>query len=169
MKEITLEKAKLYRLISRIAFTAIGFVLPMVIVAVKFKIFTAYTNTKISIMGIILLLIIAWRFKKKLFEWINSWENSNVLKWILIGLGRVWPFLLVVVLIAVIHWSATRIIGDALFCLEWVCACELFCYLIIYPFEMKMDYLVKRMTQKNERKEDYKEAIREMKEQGETL
>ena len=120
-------------------------------------------------MGIVLLLIVAWRFKKKLFEWINSWEDANVFKWLLIGIGRVWPFMLVVTLIAVIHWSATQIIGDILFCLEWVCACELFCYLIVYPFEMKMNYIVKRMITKNERKEDYKEAIREMKEQGESL
>ena len=56
--------------------------------------------------------------------------------------------------------------GDVLFCLEWTCICELFSYMIIYPFEMRFDYLVKRMIRKNERKADYKEAIREMNAEG---
>jgi len=164
-KEITLEKATTLRMIARVAFFLIAFLAPTLIIGIKFHLFTASTGTKWSIFGIALLLIVGWRFKKKLVEWINSWENSNILKHILIGIGRVWPFFLVVSMIAVIHWSAQKIIGDALFCLEWTCVCELVAYLLIYPYEMKMDYLVKRMIRKNERKEDYKEAVRELKEE----
>ena len=164
-REITLEQAKTFRLILRVAFFLIAFVIPCIVICVKFNLFTQATKEKWSVFGITMLLIVAWRFKKKISEWINSWEDSNILKWILIGIGRVWPFLLVVTILAIIHWSATQIIGNVLFCLEWTCVCELVSYLVIYPFEMKMDYLVKRMIRKNERKEDYKEAIKEMKEE----
>lgn len=164
-KEITLQQATTWRLIARIAFFLIAFLTPTLIIGFKFQLFTQATHTKWSITGITLLLIVAWRFKGKIKEWIKSWDNSNIFKHILIGVGRVWPFFLVVAIIAVIHWSAQKIIGDALFCLEWTCACELVAYIFIYPYEMKMDYLVNRMIRKNERKEDYKEAVREMKEE----
>lgn len=164
-KQLTLEQAKLFRLVCRVAFFLIAFLTPVLITSIKFHIFTQYTHSKISIVGILMILIITWRFKKKVVEWINSWENSNILKHILIGIMRVWPFILIVAIIAVIHWSATKIIGDTLFCLEWTCACELFSYLVLYPFEMKMDYQVNRIIRKNERKEDYKEAVREIEEE----
>jgi small-conductance mechanosensitive channel len=164
-KEITLEQAKTFRFILRVAFFLIALVVPCIVICSKFNIFTQATTTKWSILGITLLLIVGWRFKKRIGEWIDSWEDSNIFKWILIAIGRVWPFLLIVSILAIIHFSATKIIGNVLFCLEWTCVCELIAYLAIYPFEMKMDYLVKRMIRKNERKEDYKEAMREMKEE----
>lgn len=165
-KEITLEQAKKWRLILRIAFFLIAFVVPTLIIGFKFNLFTKATTVKWSITGVLLILIVGWRFKKKITEWINSWESSNIIKHILIGFGRVWPFLLIVIVVGIIHWSATKLVGDILFCLEWTCACELVSYMILYPLEMKFDYLVKRMIRKNERKADYKEAIKEMKEES---
>lgn len=167
-KTITLEQAKLWRFICRLAFTLVAFVTPVIITGLKFQMFTAYTHTKISIVGVLVLLVIGWRFKKRIGEWITTWEDSNIFKHILLGIGKVWPFILVVIILGLIHWSASQLIGDVLFCLEWTCVCELVSYLIIYPFEMRFDYLVKRMIRKNERKADYKEAIKEMKaEEGE--
>ena len=166
-KTITLEQAKLGRLICRIAFAIVAFVIPVVITGIKLHVFSACTYTKISITGLLVILIICWRFKKRINEWINKWEDSNIFKHILVGIGKVWPFILIVIILGLIHWSASQLIGDVLFCLEWTCVCELAAYLIIYPFEMKFDYLVKRMIRKNERKADYKEAIREMKAEGE--
>lgn len=162
-KEMTLERAKMWRTICRIAFALVAFLAPTLIIGFKFNLFTAATHAKWSITGIVLLLIVGWRFKKKISQWIDSWEGSNVFKHILVGIGKVWPFILIVAIVGVIHWSATRIIGDALFCLEWTCACEIAAYLLIYPIEMKFDWYVKRMVRKNERKADLKEAIREMK------
>lgn len=163
-KQITLEQAKLWRFILRLAFFLVAFVTPTLIIGFKFHLFTAASHVKWSVTGLVLLLVVGWRFKKKLVEWIDSWENSNVFKWILIGIGRVWPFALIVAIIGVIHWSASKIMGDVLFCLEWTCGLELFSYLVIYPIEMRFDYLVKRMIHKNERKADFKEAMKEMKE-----
>ena len=160
-KELTLKECKLYRLILRVAFALIAFVIPMIIIGFKFHIFSHSTMEKWSIAGITLLLVVGWRFKKRLHEWITSWEDQNIFKHILIGFGRVWPFLLVVILLVVIHFSAYQLINDILFCLEWTCALECVAYLILYPMEMKMDYKVKRMIRKQERIEDYQDAIKE--------
>ena len=85
--------------------------------------------------------------------------------------GYLWRNLLamaiVVALLGVLHWNGSKLIGDCLFCLEWTCVCELVAYLFVYPMEMRFDWLVKRMIRKEERKADYKEAIREMKQSGE--
>lgn len=171
-KQITLTQAKLWRFILRIVFIITSVVLPLVIIGTKFKLFTQSTTTKWSITGIVLVLIVAWRFKKRIADWINSWEDSNVFKWIFIGIGKVWPFLLVVVLLATIQLSlkdisdkANKLLTDTLFCLEWVSTLELVTYLFIYPIEMRFDYLVHRMIRKNERKADFKEAMKEMKEE----
>lgn len=157
-KEITLEQAKKYRLILRIVFFLVAFAVPMIIIGVKFQLFTHATTTKWSITGITLLLIVGWRFKDRLRDWIDTWENSNIFKHILVGIGRVWPFILIVSIVAAIQFSTNKVIADVLFCLEWACICELLCYIIIYPIEMKMDYIVKRQTRKQERIEDYKDA-----------
>ena len=164
-KVITLEQAKMWRLILRLAFFLIAFVTPTILIAVQFKLFTQSTVTKWSITGLLLLLIVAWRFKNKITEWINSWEDDNIFKHILIAIGKIWPFILVVCVLGAIKLQANimiKTVDDILFCLGWTCVCELFSYLILYPLEMKMDYLVKRMIRKKERKEDYKEAIKEM-------
>lgn len=167
-KEITLKQAKMRRLICRLAFFLIAFVTPVLITGFRFHLFTQYSHVKISVMGILIIMIIAWRFKNKLMEWVNSWENSNILKHIIIGISRVWPFLLIVAVLGIITWSASQIIKDVLFCLEWTCACELLSYIVIYPIEMKMDYHVQRLIRKNERKEDYKEVINEMSQEEKT-
>ena len=164
-KQITLEQAKRWRLILRIAFVIVAFITPIVITCSQVHLFTQATKTKFSIVGVLIVLIVAWRFKKKIAEWINKWEDANVFKHILVGIGKVWPFALIVVLLFLINYTGNKIMNDMIFCLEWTCVCELIAYLAIYPFEMKMDYLVRRMIRKNERKADYKEAIKEMKEE----
>ena len=164
-KKITLEQAKLFRFFLRVAFFLIAFATPCILIAAKFNLFTKSTTGKWSIAGIVMLVIVAWRFKKKIAEWINSWEDSNIFKWILVAVSRVWPFALIVALVFVIHYSANDIIGKILTCLEWTAFCEVIAYLFLFPVEMKMDYLVKRMVRRNERVADYKEAINEMKQE----
>lgn len=161
-KPLTLEQARTYRTILRVAFFLVAFVAPTLIIGFKFNLFTRSTTEKWSITGLTLLLIVAWKFKNKVSEWIHTWDNDNILKWIFIAIGKVWPFALIVAIIAVIHFSAQKIIGDVLFCLEWTCACELFAYIALYPLEMKMHHKVERLTRKKERKEDYKEAYNEI-------
>ncbi len=155
--KMTLEKAKLGRFISRLVFAAVAFIVPTVIVAVKFQIFTQSTPHKITALGLVLLVCVAWRFRKKAMEWVNSWEYSSF-KYVVIGFSKVWVFILIIALLAL----AKKGMESVLYCVEWFALCECIAYLVIYPIENYFDYYVKRMIRKNERKEDLKEALREL-------
>lgn len=161
-KEYTLGQARKYRLLLRIAFAIVAFVVPFVITVIKFDIFTKATATKVSILGVLLLVLIAWRFKNKIGTWIDSWENSNIFKHILIGISKIWVFLLILVVLYLVQNNTSKTLANLIFCIEWVSVCEAFSYMVIYPLEMKFTYIIERNIRKQERKEDYKEAVKEL-------
>lgn len=156
-KPLNLRMQKTWRLIFRIFFAVVAFVLPVVIISLKFKLFTEFSGIKITAVGLILIIVVLWRLKSKLTEWINSWEYS-VLKYILIGFSRIYIFLIVLAILIL----AKQGLDAFIFCVEWLCICECIAYLIIYPAEQYFDNNVKRIIRGNERKEDYKEAIKEL-------
>ena len=156
-KKLDLKTEKLKRLIVRILFTIIAFVLPVIIIASRYKLISQFTGYKLSAVGLILCVVVLWRFKTNLMEWVNSWEYS-IMKYIIIGFSRVYIFLLVLAVLQL----ARQGIDNLVFCIEWICMCECIAYLVIYPLEQRYDYNVKRILRGNERKEDYKEAIREL-------
>lgn len=156
-KKLNLKTEKCWRLIFRILFVLISVVLPVIIVATKYNLIREFTGYKLSIVGCILVVILLWNFKKRIYDWINTWEYS-ILKYILIGFSRVYIFILMLVLLTL----AQKGIDDLIFCIEWISLCECVAYLIIYPLEERHDYNVKRILRGIERKEDYKEAIKEM-------
>ena len=156
-KKLDLKTEKLKRLIVRILFTIIAFVLPVIIIASRYKLISQFTGYKLSAVGLILCVVVLWRFKTNLMEWVNSWEYS-IMKYIIIGFSRVYIFLLVLAVLQL----AKQGIDNLVFCIEWICMCECIAYLVIYPLEQRYDYNVKRILRGNERKEDYKEAIREL-------
>lgn len=157
MTEEALKKAKTLRLLFRALFALIAFITPIIIVAIKFELITKFTGYKLSVIGLFTLILIVWRFKKRLGEWINSWEYS-ILKYILIGFSRVYLFIFAIILLGIAQKGLTNI----LFCFEWIAVCEVLSYMVIYPLEEKYDHQVKRILRGIERKSDYKEAIREL-------
>ena len=156
-KKLDLRTEKLFRLTFRILFALIAFILPIIIVSLRYKLFTHFTGYKLSAVGLILCIIIIWRFKTTVMRWVNTWEYS-LMKHIKIGFSRVYLFLIILVVLLM----AKQGLDNLLFCIEWICLCECIAYLIIYPIEQKHDYNVKRIIRGNERKEDYKAAIREL-------
>ena len=156
-KQLNLKTEKTWRLIFRILFALVAFILPIIIISIKYKLITQFTGYKLSAVGLILCIVVLWRFKTRLMEWINSWEYS-IMKYVLIGFSRVYIFLIVLAILIM----ARQGLENLIFCIEWICVCECIAYLIIYPLEQKHDYNVKRVIRGNERKEDYKEAIREL-------
>jgi hypothetical protein len=156
-KKLDLKTEKTKRLIFRILFAVVAFILPVVIISTKYKLITQFSGYKLSAMGLLLCVIILWRFKTRLMDWVNSWEYS-LMKYILIGFSRVYIFLLVLAMLIL----AQQGLESLIFCIEWICLCECIAYLAIYPIEQHYDYRVKRIIRGNERKEDYKEAIREL-------
>lgn len=155
-KKIDIKQAKLYRLILRILFCLVDFVIPIVFIGVKYKLFTQFNGIKLTMMGMILLLLVVFRFRAKLLAWVNNWEYS-IWKYIILGINKIFVFLL----IWVIAMLAEAQIGNLAFCLGWIAVCSAIAYLAINPFIEKYDYIVKKEIRKSETKE----ALRELKEE----
>ena len=158
-KTLNLKTEKTLRLIYRILFSLVAFFLPILVISIKYKLITHFNGYKLSVIALILCIIIIWRFKTQVMEWINSWEYS-ILKYILLGFSRVYLFIIVAVILTV----AQKGLENLLFCIEWICVFECIAYLVIYPLEEKHDHNVKRLIRGAERKEDYIEALKEWKE-----
>lgn len=156
-KKPNLKAEKTYRLIYRILFVLVSVVIPIVIVAYKYKLITEYTGYKLSLVGAVLCITLIWNFKKRLLDWITSWEYS-IMKYILLGFSRVYIFIIMLIILIM----ARQGIESLIFCVEWISLCECIAYLVIYPLEERHDYKVKRILRGIERKEDYKEAIKEL-------
>ena len=155
-KKVDIKQAKLYRLILRILFCLVDFVIPIVFIGIKYKLFTQFNGIKLTLIGMILLLLIVFRFRAKLLAWINNWEYS-IWKHILLGINKIFVFLL----IWVIAMLAEAQIGNLAFCLGWIAVCSAVAYLAINPFIEKYDYIVKKEIRKSETKE----ALRELKDE----
>ena len=156
-KKIDIKEAKMRRLILRILFCLVDFVIPIVFVGIKYKLFTQFNGIKLTMMGMILLLLVLFRFRAKLLAWVNNWEYS-IMKYIILGINKIFVFLL----IWVIAMLAEAQIGNLAFCLGWIAVCSAIAYLAINPFIEKYDYIVKKEI----RKAETKEAIRELQEEG---
>lgn len=155
-KKVDIKQAKLYRLILRILFCLVDFVIPIVFIGIKYKLFTQFNGIKLTMMGMILLLLVVFRFRAKLLAWVNNWEYS-IWKYIILGINKIFVFLL----IWVIAMLAEAQIGNLAFCLGWIAVCSAIAYLAINPFIEKYDYIVKKEIRKSETKE----ALRELKEE----
>ena len=124
----------------------------------KYKLFTQFNGIKLTFIGIILLLLVLFKFRKRILDWINTWEYS-IWKYIILGLNKIFIFLL----IWVIALLAEAQIGNLAFCLGWIAVCSAIAYLAINPFIEKYDYIVKKEIRKSETKE----ALKELKEEEE--
>lgn len=155
-KKVDIKQARLYRLILRILFCLVDFVIPIVFIGIKYKLFTQFNGIKLTMMGMILLLLVVFRFRAKLLAWVNNWEYS-IWKYIILGINKIFVFLL----IWVIAMLAEAQIGNLAFCLGWIAVCSAIAYLAINPFIEKYDYIVKKEIRKSETKE----ALRELKEE----
>lgn len=154
-KKITIKQAKRWRLILMIVFCIINFVLPVVFIGIKYKLFTEFNGTKLTLLFIIVALLVTWRFRVKLKEWVNKWEYS-IMKYIILGFSKIFIFILLWIVAMLVQAK----IGNLVFCTGWIAVCSAVAYLGINPFIEKFDYIVKREI----RKQETKEALQEFKE-----
>lgn len=184
MEEI--KKAKLWRFILRLLFFIVSIILPVVLMITHFEITkeVTQTKTKVTFYGFIVLFVIFtlfWKFKGKFMQWVESWEYSYM-KYFFIGFSKVWIYLVLATAIlytkasllaytseitSSINVATKKFFSAVEYCVIVVAVCESIAYLIIAPIEEKFDYQVKRYLRKQERKEDYKEAMKEMQEDNE--
>lgn len=154
--KVDIKAAKRNRLILQILFCLVDFVIPVVFIGLKYKLFTRFNGIKLTMIGLMLLLLILFRFRNKLLAWVNSWEYS-IWKYIILGINKIFIFILV----WVIAMLAEANIGNLSFCLGWIAVCSAVAYLAINPFIEKYDYIIKRELRKTETKE----ALRELREE----
>lgn len=154
--KVDIKQAKTYRFILRVLFCLVDFVIPIVFIGIRYKLFTEFNGIKLTMIGMILLLLVLFRFRAKLLAWVNNWEYS-IWKYIILGINKIFIF----ILIWVIAMLAEAQIGNLAFCLGWVAVCSAVAYLAINPFIEKYDYIVKKEIRKSETKE----ALRELKEE----
>ena len=169
---MTIKKAKTIRFFLRLAFTLIGFATPIILMLCKFDFKASTPRTRFTFIGVVILLLIItllWKFKKKLLEWINSWEYS-ILKYVLIGFSRIYIFLLILIItflvkadviteMEAITSGVETSLSNVVDCLTIISICQCISYIVIYPLEQKYDYTVKRLIRKQERIEDYNDAL----------
>jgi len=143
-----IKKDKRIRLIMRLLFALFAFIIPVVVVSLRYKLFTEFTGRKLSVIGFLILVSTIFRFRKRLIEWITSWEYS-VLKYVLIGFSRIALFVMLVIVAHAAKREATSIV----FVLDWYLLFNMIAYLIILPIEEHYDFHIKRELRKNELRE----------------
>lgn len=132
----------------RLLFALFAFIIPVVVVSLRYKLFTEFTGRKLSVIGFLILVSTIFRFRKRLIEWITSWEYS-VLKYVLIGFSRIALFVMLVIVAHAAKREATSIV----FVLDWYLLFNMIAYLIILPIEEHYDFHIKRELRKNELRE----------------
>ncbi len=164
---MSIKKAKIVRLLLTILFCLTGFVFPILIVCDKINLVTEVNAKKISIIGVILLLSIAYSCRKSIIDHINSLEYSYF-KSIFLGLTKV-SFLIIVlsveIAISVIIKTASQdtlqqllaALDNVRYCIRWWCILSIIAHLGIKPFIDKCTHIVKKELRKDELREVLKE------------
>jgi len=137
----------------RLLFIGIAYLLPLIIMGFKFD-FLTFKEAEVKISGLFLIVavMLLFQFRKEVQTWIESWEFS-LLKVVLLGIAKVWAFILAMVIIALARYG----IDNIEFIVGWVSVPQIVAYLFIKPFAEKADYLVKKEIRKSEIKEALQE------------
>jgi hypothetical protein len=148
-----INKYKRQRFWLRLLFIAIAYLIPLIVMGFKFDFFT-FREAEIKVSGLFLIvsIMLLFQFKKEVYTWIESWEFS-LLKVVLLGLAKVWAFILALGVIALARYG----IDNIEFIIGWVAIPQIISYLFVKPFSEQADYKVKKEI----RKLEIKEALQE--------
>lgn len=148
-----LAKQKRNRFWLRLLFIVVAYVIPFTILAIRFNFFE-FKEAQVKVSGVVILLgvLILFQFRSEVATWIQSWEFS-LTKVILLGLGKVWAFLLALGIITLARYGLSNIE----YIVGWISIPQIIAYLFIKPFSEQADYLVKKEIRKSEIKEALQE------------
>jgi hypothetical protein len=144
-----LKKQKRIRFWLRLLFITVAYIIPFTILAFRFD-FLQFKEAEVKVSGVVILLgvLLLFQFRKEVQTWIESWEFS-LSKVILLGLGKVWAFLLALGVITLAKYG----INNIEFIVGWISIPQIVAYLFIKPFSEQADYLIKKEIRKSEVKE----------------
>jgi|LSQX01.1.fsa_nt_gb hypothetical protein len=143
-----IKKDKRIRFLMRLLFVLFGFIAPIIVIELKYDLFTEFNGWKLSVVGMITLISLIYRFKNRLLAWLNAWEYS-VFKYVLLGFSKIALF---VVIVAIAH-IAQREASNVVFILDWYLLFNAIAYLVCVPIEEHYDYYIKREIRKQEMRE----------------
>ena len=151
MTELIKQKRK--RFWVRLLFIVVAYVIPFTVLAIRFEFFK-FREAEVKVSGIVILLgvLLLFQFRKEVQSWIESWEFS-LTKVVLLGLGKVWAFLLALGVITLAKYGLTNIE----YIIGWISIPQIVAYLFVKPFSEQADYLVKKEIRKSEIKEALQE------------
>lgn len=143
-----IKKDKRIRFLMRLLFVLFAFIAPIIVIELKYDLFTEFNKWKLSVVGMITLVSLIYRFKNRLLAWFNTWEYS-VFKYVLLGFSKIALF----VLIVIVAHMAQREASNVVFVLDWYLFFNAIAYLICLPIEEHYDYYIKRELRKQEMRE----------------
>lgn len=151
MTELIKQKRK--RFWFRLLFIVVAYIIPFTVLAIRFEFFK-FKEAEVKVSGIVILLgvLLLFQFRKEVQSWIESWEFS-LTKVVLLGLGKVWGFLLALGVITLARYGLTNIE----YIIGWISIPQIIAYLFVKPFSEQADYLVKKEIRKSEIKEALQE------------
>ncbi len=144
-----LKKQKRIRFWLRLLFIAVAYIIPFTVLAIRFD-FLQFKEAEVKVSGLVIILgiLLLFQFRKEVQSWIESWEFS-LTKVILLGLGKVWAFLLALGIITLARYG----INNIEFIVGWISVPQIIAYLFIKPFSEQADYFIKKEIRKSEVKE----------------
>jgi len=150
-----LVKQKRIRFWLRLLFIVVAYGIPFGVLAWRFDFFQ-FKEAEVKISGVVILLgvLLLFQFRKEVQSWIESWEFS-LTKVVLLGLGKVWAFLLALSIITLARYGLTNIE----YIVGWISVPQIIAYLFIKPFSEQADYRIKREIRKQEVKEALQESV----------
>lgn len=120
-----------------------SFIIPIIVVAVKYDIIEQFkalpSKVKVSMIGMIIILGLSFAFYKKLKKFLNKMEFS-IIKHLVFGLIHF--LILVSVLFLLIGINA--IIEDVVYVFKWIVSCNIPSLFVFEPMWEKYNYLVQR-------------------------
>lgn len=167
MGKLTIKQLKWLRLGLTILFIFLGFVAPILIICDKINLISEVTATKISWLAVLLIISVAYVFKKNILEYINGLEYSWF-KSFALGLSKV-GFIVVIlgleVAITVVLKTASEetlqnflnTLNTFRYCLRWWCILSITAHLGVRPFMDRCTHYITKEARKDELREVLKE------------
>lgn len=167
MSKLSIKQLKTVRILLVLLFIFLGFIAPMLIICDKVDMVSKVTTTKISWLAVILLVSVAYVFKKNILEYIKGLEYSWF-KSFALGLSKVGFIIIILALELTITIMLKTSSAETLqkiistldtfsYCLRWWCILSIIAHLGVRPFMDRCTHYIAREAHKEELREVLKE------------
>ena len=167
MGKLSIKQLKRLRCGLTLLFIFLGFIAPILIICDKLDLVSEITTTKISWLAVVLVVSVAYVFRKNIIEYINGLEYSWFKSFVL-GLSRV-SFIVIILgleiaITIMLKTASTETLQNFLdtldafhYCLQWWCILSITAHLGVRPFMDRCTHYIAKEARKNELREVLKE------------